>query len=469
MRLRDGLDYYRTSRISRWRPGTRMSYCNSGPSVAAYIVEKLTRQPFEDYITRNFFLPIGMKTATYFEQPTPQLTTLYHADGKTPYAYWNFLLRPAGSINASSLDMSAYVQFYLNRGAVGGIQVIPAASIERMETPTRTWEAQQGLKAGYGLSSFVSVHDGFVYHGHTGGIPGALTDVSYVPEYGMGYFYSINSDNNLAFRRIGDVIRAYLTRRLTRPLVPAAAQLPTDAQKYAGWYVPDAPRHEVTRFLFNLVVMRVGFGGGSLLLTNPGQINQPFIPVSGAQLRYVPKKGNAEPIATAALVTPNAEGRFIYLGGFRGGTMKRIPAGLAIAQIALTAWVVLAIICILLYAPCWIVGALVKERRRPGERAMRLWPLVAVLCLLASLAIFALASSGPFARLGRPTVWSLGLFLSTLFFGAASVASAVALWLARKREIRGFVRWHSIVVTSGLLIAVVYLAYWGVLGIRTWA
>jgi hypothetical protein len=338
-----------------------------------------------------------------------------------------------------------------------------------MRSATRTWEAQEGLKAGYGLSNFVSVHDGFVYHGHTGGIPGALTEMSYMPEYGVGYFYSINSDNNQAFGQIGDVIRAYLTRRLTRPPVPAAGQLPTDAQEYAGWYVPDAPRFEVSHFLFNLVVMRVGFGGGSLLLTNPGQINQPFVAVSGAQFRYFPKKGNAEPIATAALLTPNAEGRFIYLGGPRGGTMKRIPASLAMAQIGLTGWVVLAIIGILLYAPCWIVGGLIKERRRPAERAMRLWPLIAVLALLASLAIFGLASSGPFARLGRPTVWSLCLFLATLSFGVASVASAVALWLARKREIRGFVRWHSIVVTSGLLIAVVYLAYWGVLGIRTWA
>ncbi len=101
MTLREGLDYYQHSRISRWRPGTRMAYCNSGPPVAAYIVEKITGQRFEDYVTQNFFLPIGMKTATYFEQPSPQLTTLYHADGKTPYPYWNILLRPAGSINAS--------------------------------------------------------------------------------------------------------------------------------------------------------------------------------------------------------------------------------------------------------------------------------------------------------------------------------------------------------------------------------
>jgi CubicO group peptidase (beta-lactamase class C family) len=469
MSLRDGLDYYRMSRISRWRPGTRMSYCNSGPPVAAYIVEKITGRRFEDYVTENFFLPIGMKTATYFEQPPPQLTTLYEPDGKTPSPYWNLLLRPAGSINASARDMAAYVQFYLNRGAVGGNQVMPAASIERMETPSRTWEAQEGLTAGYGLGNFVSVHDGFIYHGHTGGVHGGLTDMAYMPEHDVGYFYSINAGNDGAVRQVGDVIRAYLTRGLTRAQVPPAGQLATNAHEYAGWYVPDAPRYEMIRFVSNLVAMRrVRFGGGNLLLTDLGHIDQPFVPVSGAQFRYVPKNDRAEPIATATLLTPNAEGRFVFLGGPLGGTMKRMPAGLAMAQMALTGWFVLAIVGILLYAPCWIVGGLITKRRRPAERAMRVWPLVAALSLLASLAILALAGSNPWAHLGHLTVWSVSLFLATLSFGVAAVASAVALWLARKRQIRRFVRWHSMAVTPALLIAAVYLAYWGVIGIRTW-
>src|SRR5262249_17487404 len=87
MGLKEALDYDHHSRISRWRPGTRMAYCNSGPAVAAHIVEKITGQQFEDYVAQNFFGPIGMKTASYFELPT--LTTLYHPDGKTPYPYWN--------------------------------------------------------------------------------------------------------------------------------------------------------------------------------------------------------------------------------------------------------------------------------------------------------------------------------------------------------------------------------------------
>jgi CubicO group peptidase (beta-lactamase class C family) len=466
MTLREGLDYYQKSRISRWRPGTRMAYCNSGPPVAAFIVEKITGQHFEDYVTQNFFLPIGMKTATYFEQPSPQLTTLYQPDGKTPYPYWNIIERPAGAINASAKDMAAYLQFYLNRGAVGGVQVIPAASIDRMETPTRTWEAQQGLKAGYGLSNYTSFHDGFEYHGHNGGVNGGITDMSYMPEYGVGYFYSVNSANGVAFGKIGDAIRAYITRNLTRQPVPAVGQLPANAQQYAGWYEPASPRNQMQQFLARLLGMsRVRFGGGNLLLTNIGQIDQPFVPVSSSQFRYLPKKDPPEPVATAMLLTPNAEGRFAYLGG----TMKRIPTWFAFAEIALVAWFLLAFVSILLYAPFWIIGGFFKKRRRPAERAMRLWPLIAVLSLLAFVGLFILAGNDTLVRLGNLTFWSFGIFLATLIFAVATLASAFALWRARKKEIRASVRWFSIAVTLALLIAAVYLAYWGVIGIRTWA
>jgi len=466
MTLREGLEYYRKSRISRWPPGTRMSYCNSGPPVAAYIVEKITGQRFEDYVAQNFFLPIGMKTATYFERPSPQLTTLYHADGKTPYPYWNILLRPAGSINASANDMAAYVQFYLNRGAVSGTQITPAADIDRMETPTRTWEAQEGLKAGYGLSNYTSVHDGFVYHGHNGGVDGGLTDMSYMPEYGVGYSYSINSGNGEAFNKIGDAIRAYITRNLTRPPLPAPGQLPANAAQYAGWYEPDAPRVEMTHFLIRLLgLSHIRFADGRLYQTGLGNIDQPFIPVSGEQFRYLPKKGPAEPIATAMLLAPRADGRFVYIGQ----TLRRVPTWLFVFEEALTAWFVLAVLAILLYAPFWLIGGFIKRRRRPAERAIRLWPLIGALSLLGFCGFFMLAAGNIIRRLGNVTFYSCGLFVTTLLFGVATLLSAYALWRVRETQIRGFVRWHSLLATAGLVIAFLYLAWWGVIGIRTWS
>ena len=468
MSVREGLDYDHHSRTSRWRPGTRMSYCNSGPPVAAYIVEKLTGQKFEDFVQQNLFLPIGMKTATYFEPAPGRATTLYHDDGKTPYQYGHILMRPAGSINASANDMAAYLQFYLNRGAVGGKQIVPASDIDRMEIPTSTWAAKDGMKAGYGLSNYWSVHEGFVYHGHDGGVEGGITDMSYMPDYGVGYFYSINSENGDAFDKIGNAIRGYITSNLQKPPVPAVAPLPANAADYAGWYEPNSPRTEITHFISRLTGLTwIQFKDGRLLSSSMGSLNDTYLPVTATQFRHVPKKESLDPIPSLALLTPNQEGRFIQ-SGFSAMVLKRIPTWYAISEILLTAFVVLSMLSIVLYAPLWIFGGLIKRRRRPAERPMRLWPLVAVLSLLAFVGIFMLCSDDLIDRMGNQTIWSEALFLSTVSYGIAVLFSAIAWWRAPKESVRRGVRAYSRIVTIALLISAFYLAYWDVIGLKTW-
>jgi len=464
MSLREALDFGRSSRHSRWRPGTRMAYCNSGPAVAAYIVEKITGKRFEDYVEENFFAPIGMKTATYFKPDPSQATTLYHDDGKTPYRYWNITYRPAGAINASAQDMAAYVQFYLNRGVVNGAQLVPAPEIDRMENPASTWAAQEGLKAGYGLSNYWSFNDGFIFHGHNGGVEGGLTEMAYMPEFGVGYFYSINSGNSDAFSKIGKAIRGYITLHLQRPAVPAAAALPADAADYAGFYQPDSPRQEVIRFLDRVAgLSRVHFDDGKMHISSLNGTST-FFPVSGHLFRYAGKDDPPEPAASAALLRPNADGRFIQAGV----TMKRIPTVFALFEILLTSLVVLAMISILLYAPVWIVGGFIKARRRPAERPMRLWPLLAMLCLIAFIAIFIICSGDIIARFGNVTLWSLAIFASTLLFALTSLIAAWTAWRSRADGVRRSVRIYSMIVSAALLVATIYLAYWGIIGLRTW-
>jgi CubicO group peptidase (beta-lactamase class C family) len=463
-----GLDYDHHSRVSRWRPGTRMAYCNSGPPSAAYIVEKLTGQRIEDYVEQNLFRPIGMKTATYFPPPASTGTTLYHSDGKTPYPYWNILERPAGSINASANDMAAYVQFYLNRGAVAGKQLVPASDIDRMEISTSTWAAKDGLKPAYGLSNYWSIEDGFVYHGHDGGVEGGLTDMSYMPDYNVGYFFSINSGNGDAFEKIGKAIRAYITRNLAKPAIPAPAPLPPNAAEYAGWYVPDSSRVEMTTFIDRLAGLSwIHFADGKLLVTDLGDWNDAFVPVSGAQFRHVPKKDPPEPIATVALLTPNADGRFVQAG--IGGVMKHIPSWLAILEVLATAYVILSMLCIVIYAPFWILGGISKRRRRPAERWMRLWPLVAVLSLVAMVAVVIVSSDDLIQRMGNLTLWSAAVFMTTSAFTLASVVSIFAVWSSPVEDVRPGVRRFSLIVSVALLVATAYLAYYGIIGLRTWA
>ena len=467
MGVLDGLNYDPHSRTSRWPPGTRMAYCNSGPAVAAYIVEKITGQRFEDFVEQNLFLPIGMKTATYFQSAVGLSTTLYQQDGKTPYPYWHILERPAGAINASANDMAAYLQFYLNRGAINGKQILPASDIARMESPTSTWAAKQGLKAGYGLSNYWVVEDGFVYHGHNGGVSGGLTTLAYMPDYGVGYFFSINSGNGRAFEQIDKAIRAYLTKDLQPTAIPAIAALPSTAQEYAGWYEPDSPRKESLRFLERLAFLTwIRFREGKLILTSL-MGNMTFAPVEGMQFRLIPKKGLPDPVATLELLAPNTEGRFVQRDAQT--TMKRIPGSLAIVEIAATLFVILSMLAVLVYAPFWILGGLSRKRRRPSERAMRIWPLIAVISLLAVPVITLVSQADIIERLGNLTGWSASIFLATITFAVAVIASAIAWWRTPVDASRRRVRRFSLIVTSALLISLAYLGYWGVIGFRTWS
>ena len=294
--------------------------------------------------------------------------------------------------------------------------------------------------------------------------------MAYMADYNVGYFFSINSGNGDAFEKVAKAIRAYITTKLQKPPLPDLAPLPTVSAQYAGWYVPDSPRVELTHFLERLVGLTwLHFKDGNLILHLLGAWKDTFVPVDGTQFRHLPKKKDdvPDPVATFLLLTPNHEGRFVQAG--MGTTMKRIPAWLAIGQIVATSYVLLSIVAILVYAPFWILGALSRKRRRPAERGMRIWPLIAVLSLIAFAAIFIVSSDDLIERLGNLTGWSAAIFLATVAFGIASLGSAISLWRTPAENIRPRVRRFSVIVTVALLIAFAYLAYWGIVGLRTWA
>lgn len=471
----DALDYEHGSRISRWRPGTRMAYSNSGPAVAAYIVEKITGKSFDEYIAQKFFKPIGMQTATYFQPASELTTTLYHSDGKTSHLYWNLIYPSIGAINASANDMANYLLFYLNRGNIHGTQVIPATIFNRMEVPTSTWAAKEGLQVGYGLSNFCSIYDGFVYHGHDGNVPGGHTALAYMSNEGIGYFYSINSGNRKAFEKVGSIIRAYITRQLQKPSIPLVAYVSEKANAYTGWYEPNSPRMELSSFLERLIGLTyIHFEDNKLIAKSLAEKNATFLPVTDTEFLYIPMNESQDPEPTLKLLTPDTEGQFIQISlGLRNAaslhvTMKRIPTWLAIFEIVTFGFVLLSLMSTLVYVPFWILQGLNKKHRCLAELSMQLWPLIAVLSLLSIVVICMLSNDVAISRLGNLTVWSFSLFFVTIVFAAASVASAITLWCTPKDEVRSTIRIYSVMITIALVISTAYLAYWGIIGLRTW-
>lgn len=463
--LKEGLAFNPSSRTSRWKPGTRFSYSNVGPPAAAYVIEHVTGRRFEDYVEENWFKPLGMKTASYFDTPAAEslLTKLYHSDGNTPFPYWHILLRPAGSINASAADMANYVQFYLNRGAYGGVQLLPQAAIERMETPTSTYAAREGLKTGYGLSNFATVR-ARIFHGHNGGVEGGLTALAYLPDLGVGYVFMLNSGSGQALTQIDALIRSYINETLPKPEVPAIAPGPAKlAGEYAGWYEPISPRQEMIRGLVRLVgLTKLSVMPNGLSLRGLNGRPRDYVAVTDRFFR----RPTGEGAPTLALIADKSEGTLVEASG---QTFRRIPAWLPWLEFTVTAVTGLLMLSSIAFALVWVPRKLFGRMRTVDCLSVRAMPVLATLSLGCALTVFTVAAQDGPTQLGRLTPWSLGICVLTFGFAAFAVLGLVLALRFRHRAIRRLVWWHAFAASLFLTVAAVYLGYWGFIGVRLWA
>lgn len=244
--LETAFSVYPRSRTSRWIPGSRSSYSNSGPGVAAYIVERTTGQSYEEFITSSFFNPIGMKTATFFQSPDyiTNSATLYQGNVEQPY--WNVIMRPSGSINASAKDMLGLLDFFINSS---DHKILSEDSISSMGRLHGSFLAESGLEVGHGLSHVIKPEGGFVWLGHSGGVNGGLADFKYIPELGIGYYVAINSNSGRTLYEIAQLLRNHVTQNLVPSPVPYTRDTSVDTEALTGFFRVVNPRNSSLYFL----------------------------------------------------------------------------------------------------------------------------------------------------------------------------------------------------------------------------
>lgn len=461
--LQAGLAIRPATRTSRWKPGTRFSYSNAGPAAAAYVVEKVTGQRFEDYVEENWFRPLGMRSANYFGNPDvlQRLTRLYRSDGITPYSYWKDSLRPAGSINASARDMANYLQFFLNHGRFDGVQLLPETAMQRMEEPSSTYAARQGLKTGYGLNLGTRIKEGRVYHGHDGAVPGGLTDFAYLSDAGVGYCVMINSRNTDVLQEICLLLRKYIAQGIPLPSSGATAAVSTRLRAdYEGWYEAISPRAEVTRFFTRLFAFK------DLVATPDGLTwgSTKFVATTDRLFRRA-----SDPVPTLALISDHAEGTLVQEVAVEAATYRRIPG----IRVALEWTAELAAVALMVssigFAVVWIPRRLWGRLRGANNMHVRVWPFLASLTGAVLLLVFLSSLQEDIERLGRITPWSVAIFLLSVALPVLGITSLAVVWRARRTEPVRLVWWHSLAVSLAATSVALYLMYWGICGIRTWA
>ena len=469
--LREGLDYNPQTRRSRWRPGTSMSYCNSGPPVAAYLIQKITGRDFEAFVRERLFVPLEMEIADYRRSPAvaERLATGYNGDD--PVEYWNIILRPSGSINTSAREMANFVQLFLNRGRFRDKALLKPESIDRMESPRSSRAARSGLETGYGLNNYTTISNGFVFHGHDGGMDGYLAEMAYLPNHGIGYAFMINASNSEATLEISELIQQYLVVDLEPdPKTPAAVVVVAVLQSYEGWYEPITPRREDSRYFMRIIgLVRLEIVDQTLAYYSLAGAYK-AVPVSDQLVRW---EGEPEddPIASTVFYDGDANGIVLME---MGNEMRRVSSTRVWLQLLLGGVALLLMVSALLFALVWIPRRLFgKKLRAAPQMSVRALPALAAalfgaLFAIGPLAVF-MSNSSEIQLFGKPTFWSVSLYLLTWLFAVTSVLALVQAVRHRSSPIHRGVRIHSMLASIGSMVVMLYLLYWGVIGLRTWA
>lgn len=178
----------------QWPAGTEVSYSNYGASLAGYIVERVSGEPFADYTERHIFAPLGMRSTTFREplpaRYRPQMAIGYrYADGKfeaRPYELFSNIM-PAGSAAATAPDMARFIQAMLGGGRLGSARILTPASVA---TLWRNSFANAPGLPGMAHGFMVAREAGPRMVGHGGNTGDFHSYLLLVPEAKLGFFVS---------------------------------------------------------------------------------------------------------------------------------------------------------------------------------------------------------------------------------------------------------------------------------------
>ncbi len=177
-----------------WPAGTEISYSNYGASLAGYIVERVSGEPFADYTERHIFAPLGMR-ATTFREPLParfrpDMATGYRfKDGRfeaRPYELFSNIM-PAGSAAATAPDMARFIQAMLGGGRLGNERILTPASVA---TLWRNSVANAPGLPGMAHGFMVAREAGPRMVGHGGNTGDFHSYLLLVPEAKLGFYVS---------------------------------------------------------------------------------------------------------------------------------------------------------------------------------------------------------------------------------------------------------------------------------------
>ena len=261
-------------------PGEHAAYSNYGAALAGYIVQRVSGQPWAEYLEEHILEPLGMSHTNARTAMSPALRELHAKSYRyqagefvaTDFAYLH--LGPAGHMSSTATDMASFMLAHLNEGTLGDVRILQERTARLMHSPLFLPHPELlPIVRGF----YRSDRNGQVVYGHGGDTNQFHSNMSLLPDVGLGVFVSFNADPAAAART--NLVPAFLDHFFPADyLRPPPEPVDVGLSAYAGEYIPlrnNFSTFERIRILTNNLSveldgdeLKVG-AGGRLVATGP--------------------------------------------------------------------------------------------------------------------------------------------------------------------------------------------------------
>ena len=201
-KMSDYIPFYADEPLS-FTPGERMQYSNSGFALLGLIVERVSGQPFYDYMQKNVLDKAGMKRAAYIDRRShPKDLAIGYTkpdDGGALMPNWDLIEQhsgPAGGAYANAADLVAFSR------ALWSGKLVKQDLVRQFTTGQVAMGPQMQYAFGFGTGAIGKWRQ----VGHNGGIAGANAEFMMFPDQGIDVVVLANMDGPAATQVIGRVV-----------------------------------------------------------------------------------------------------------------------------------------------------------------------------------------------------------------------------------------------------------------------
>jgi CubicO group peptidase (beta-lactamase class C family) len=175
------LDILKQQKTTKFPPGTRWDYSNSGYAVLAMVVGKVSGQPFGDFLHDRIFAPLKMNSTIAYEKGknTVPNRAYGHTDGNGAWREMDQSSTSAvlgdGGVYSSLGDLAKWDQALANHALLREAEMKPA--ITPVKVPDGSVQEPDGAPAAYGFGWFLNSYKNHPRMWHYGETVGFRTTI----------------------------------------------------------------------------------------------------------------------------------------------------------------------------------------------------------------------------------------------------------------------------------------------------